>query len=242
MTVEITTQSLPFSVEISCSKPGVVEVLPHEPMRVEIQLFRDGKNGDKGDKGDKGDTGEQGIQGSQGLKGDKGDTGEQGVKGDTGDTDIVISESGSSVLSSLGSATGSLSNILAYSKLIDRTKFDISKSFRIELSVLKSAVGACTIRVYTNSSESLSGAKLMLTASLTAANTGCNVSRNFISASAGMVHNSTSNTVSAFNDLLAFSTFSQDSYFPGQTTYIIVAFALGNVNESAHLKTFKLIQ
>jgi hypothetical protein len=110
MTVEITTDVLPYDVVITCDKQGVISTITNAPITVVVDVRKDGIDGLKGDKGDTGATGaagENGAQGIQGLKGDKGDTGAtgatgaqgiQGLKGDKGDTGATGATGANAVL------------------------------------------------------------------------------------------------------------------------------------------------
>ena len=48
MIVEVSHSGKSNTVKVSASKPGIVTVLQNQPINVEVQLFRDGKNGRDG--------------------------------------------------------------------------------------------------------------------------------------------------------------------------------------------------
>jgi len=145
---------------------------------------------------------------------------------------FLISESGS-----LGQVTGTITNTIAASFLIPALPLFANKSLQINYTVLKvNSVSTCTVRLYINSTNSLTGATLLATSAFTTAQQVSNTIRTMgnIGAPFYLFYNPAS---SVFHDYLAFA-YNPINILAGN--YIIVAFQLGSPSEEARLRAINL--
>jgi hypothetical protein len=145
---------------------------------------------------------------------------------------FLISESGS-----LGQVTGTSTNTIAASFLIPALPLFANKSLQINYTVLKvNSVSTCTVRLYINSTNSLTGATLLATSAFTTAQQVSNTTRTMgnIGAPFYLFYNPAS---SVFHDYLAFA-YNPINILAGN--YIIVAFQLGSPSEEARLRAINL--
>ena len=217
-----------------------------------------GIQGLKGDKGDTGATGATGAQGIQGLKGDTGATGAtgaqgiQGLKGDTGATGATGAQ-GTQGLPGVGTIAKDTTN----SATLTGTTNTILKSYAINGGTLSASdiielmsckiyktgtAGALNVRVYINSSNSLTGATQIGLFSMTATLiygkfrrsypvNGGNLSYPSVGAVTGSDDANTSST--AVNNTVAFNVAS--------TYFIIIAGQLSSASDSVYINEVKII-
>lgn len=155
---------------------------------------------------------------------------------------VVFSDKGNGLNNTVGTPiTGTIVNTIAYSKKLNKDIFVLDRCFKIELSVVKEGIATNTVRVYHNTTESLTGATLLLTATMTAGNNMCNILRNFLLNGTTRFINTTP-TTSLFIDFGTYVYTTDVLLSSVLDNYLIVAFQLGAVGETARLRTFTLIQ